>query len=217
MKYLGWCAVLSCVVGWADSVVVWAQAPAVTRTEDVIYARPDGTALTLDVFTPKEKANGAAIIQVISGGWYSSHNSIPADGNPVFLRRGYTVFAVVHRSNPRFSIQEAVADLNRAVRFIRHNAARYKIDPQRIGITGGSAGGHLSLIIGTAGSEGNPKANDPVERASKSSPGRGLLLPANRLSELGVEGLPCDEVRRPCPASRPPSSFTTSTREFTRL
>ena len=190
MKYLGWCAVLSCVVGWADSVVVWAQAPAVTRTEDVIYARPDGTALTLDVFTPKEKANGAAIIQVISGGWYSSHNSIPADGNPVFLRRGYTVFAVVHRSNPRFSIQEAVADLNRAVRFIRHNAARYKIDPQRIGITGGSAGGHLSLIIGTAGSEGNPKANDPVERASSRVQAVACFFPPTDFLNWGSKDFP---------------------------
>jgi acetyl esterase/lipase len=154
-------------VGWADTVAVWGQAPsAVTRTEDVIYGRRDGTALTLDVFTPKEKANGAAIIQVISGGWFSSHGAISGNGYPVFADRGYTVFAVVHRSNPRFTIQDAVADLNRAVRFIRTNATRYKIDPERLGITGGSAGGHLSLMIGTAGSEGASPAPDPVERAS---------------------------------------------------
>ena len=50
---------------------------AVTRTEDVIYARKFGTALTLDVFSPKQAegkpGNGAAVIFVVSGGWYSSH------------------------------------------------------------------------------------------------------------------------------------------------
>jgi acetyl esterase/lipase len=52
------------------------------------------------------------------------------------------------------------------VRFIRHNAARYGVDPNRLGITGGSAGGHLSLTMGTQGGPGDPKAKDPVDRES---------------------------------------------------
>ncbi|MBI2806473.1 MAG: alpha/beta hydrolase [Planctomycetes bacterium] len=141
-----------------------------TRTKDVIYGRKFGTALTLDVFTPKKGANGAAVVMVVSGGWFSDPNSI---NSPIFrqlfgepLKRGYTVFAVVHASQPRFTIPEAIADVNRSIRFIRHHAKNYKIDPDRIGITGGSAGGHLSLMQGTAGDPGNPKALDPVERAS---------------------------------------------------
>jgi len=63
------------------------------------------------------------------------------------LDRGYTVFAVVHGSQPRFTVPEIVADLNRAIRFIRHHAGTYGIDPQRLGITGAFAGGHLSLSI----------------------------------------------------------------------
>jgi acetyl esterase/lipase len=107
-----------------------------TRREDVIYGRKDGMALTMDVITPK-KANGAAVVWVISGGFFSAHEAI----NPVFvqelLKRGYTVFAVVHGSQPRYNIQDAVADLNHSVRYIRYHAKEFKIDPQRIGITGG--------------------------------------------------------------------------------
>src|SRR5438105_795301 len=89
-----------------------------TRQEDVIYGRKYGMALTMDVFTPKQNANGAAAILVMSGGWVSSHDQI----QPVFVaplvKRGYTTFAVVHGSQPKFTIPECVADLNRAVRYI---------------------------------------------------------------------------------------------------
>lgn len=137
-----------------------------TRTEDVIYGRKFGTALTLDVFTPKENANGAAIVWVVSGGWYSSHDAVNAGAIGEYLKRGYTVFAVVHGSQPKYTIPEVLEDMHRAVRFIRSRAAEYKIDPDRIGITGGSAGGHLSLMQGTAGTAGNPNAKDPVDKFS---------------------------------------------------
>jgi acetyl esterase/lipase len=140
-----------------------------TRTEDVIYGRKFGMALTFDVFTPKQNANGAAVIAVMSGGWFSDHDWVGTIGQVYtneLVKRGYTVFAVVHGSQPRFTIPEAVADMNRAVRFIRAHAKDYKIDADRIGITGGSAGGHLSLMQGTAGDTGDPKAKDPIDRVS---------------------------------------------------
>src|SRR3954451_9170553 len=96
-----------------------------TRTEDVIYGRKFGTALTMDVFRPKSGANGAAIVSVVSGGWFSSHDQAPRK----FGGGGYTMFAVVHGSQPRYTIVDAVADINRAVRFIRFHAKDYGIDP----------------------------------------------------------------------------------------
>ena len=67
------------------------------RTEDVIYGRKFGTALTLDVFQPP-KPNGVGILFMVSGGWFSAHENI----NPPFyrplLQRGYTVFASMARS-----------------------------------------------------------------------------------------------------------------------
>jgi acetyl esterase/lipase len=76
------------------------------------------------------------------------------------------VFSVYHGSAPRFKVPDAVADVREAIRHIRANAASYGIDPQRIGVTGGSAGGHLSLMLGMSGDAGDPSANDPVQRAS---------------------------------------------------
>ena len=161
MKRVLFLGLLLLSVGWA-----WAQTNVdFTRTEDVIYGRKFGTALTLDVFQPRP-ANGVGIILMVSGGWFSSHESINADYFRALLNRGYTVFAVVHGSQPKFVITEIVPDINRAVRFIRHNAAHYGVDPNRLGITGGSAGGHLSLTMGTQGGPGDANAKDLVDRES---------------------------------------------------
>ena len=162
---------------WLCLMVTFALAPvtliadeSVTRTEDVIYGRKFGTALTLDVFSPKKPegkpGNGAAVIFVVSGGWFSSHEAINQGFINEFLNHGYTGFAVVHGSQPKFTILEIVDDMHRAVRFIRSRATFYQIDPERMGIFGASAGGHLSLMQGTAGTPGNPDATDLVERES---------------------------------------------------
>jgi acetyl esterase/lipase len=137
--------------------------------KEVIYGRKYGIALTMDVFTPQTVANGAGVIVVMSGGWNSDHSAItPTLPNLILplLEKGYTTFAVVHGSNPKFSLPEMIEDLHRAVRFIRHGAREFRIDPERLGITGASAGGHLALMQGCAGKEGNPKTADSVEGES---------------------------------------------------
>lgn len=159
-----------------------------TRTEDVVYGRKYGSALTLDVFTPKENANGAAVVFVMSGGWFSSHEAINPLMFATHLGRGYTVFAVVHGSQPRYTIPEILPDMHRAVRFIRYHAADYKIDPDRIGITGGSAGGHLSLMQGTAGDKGNPDAKDPVDRVSSRVQAVACFFPPTDFLNYGQPG-----------------------------
>src|SRR5262249_30363964 len=102
-----------------------ADTPPFDRKIDVVYGRKHGMALTMDVFTPTANANGAAIVWIVSGGWFSAHGAINPRMIDEFLKRGYTVFAVVHGSQPRFTIPEITEDLNRAVRFIRHNAKEY--------------------------------------------------------------------------------------------
>jgi acetyl esterase/lipase len=164
------------------------DAPAFTRTEDVVYGRKFGVALTLDVFKPKENANGIGIIYIVSGGWVSSHDSIGAGGMFPYLRKGYTVFAVVHGCQPKFTIPEITQDLNRAVRFIRFHAADYGVDPDALGITGGSAGGHLSLMQGTAGDAGDPKAKDPIDRVSSRVQAVACFYPPTDFLNYGKEG-----------------------------
>jgi acetyl esterase/lipase len=162
--------------------------PNYTRTEDVIYGRKYGMALVMDVFAPKEKANGKGIIFCVSGGWFSSKESINPAFIQEFLNRGYTVFAVCHGSQPKFTIPEVLEDMHRAVRFIKANAKKYTIDPEKLGIAGGSAGGHLSLMQGTAPKPGNPKATDPVERESSKVAAVACFFPPTDFLNYGEPG-----------------------------
>ncbi len=162
--------------------------PIYTRTEDVVYGRKHGLAMTMDVLTPKENANGAAVIWVISGGWFSAKEAINPGFVEELLKRGYTVFAVVHGSQPKFTIPEAVADMKRSVRYIRAHAEKYKIDPNRIGVTGASAGGHLSLMLGTDSDEGNAKAGDPIDRVSCRVQAVACFFPPTDFLNYGKEG-----------------------------
>jgi acetyl esterase/lipase len=158
------------------------------RLQDVIYGRKYGTALTMDQFRPTGKANGAAVVLVVSGGWFSNHAGVNPAAAAEFTRRGYNVFAVVHGSQPKYAIPEILEDMHRAIRFIRHHAKQYGIDPERIGITGGSAGGHLSLMQGTAGKPGDPKAKDPVDRASSRVRAVACFFPPTDFLNWGEEG-----------------------------
>ena len=158
-----------------------------TRTEDVIYGRKFGTALTLDVFQP-EKPNKCAVIFMVSGGFFSSHDAINVKFYAPFLERGYTVFAVVHGSQPRFHIPEITQDIHRAVRFIRHNASKYGIDANKFGISGASAGGHLSLTMGTQGGPGKAEAKDPVDRESSAVQAVACFFPPTDFLNWGKPG-----------------------------
>jgi len=175
---LGWLAVVS---------AAHAQDRKLTRTEDVIYGRVSGTALTLDVFRP-ENPNGVGVIYVISGGWFSAHEFIAAKIFQPILNRGYTVFAVVHGSNPRFHIPEIFAQMERSVRYIRHHAREYGIDPDRLGVCGGSAGGHLSLLLATRGGPGKPDAQDPVDRKSSAVQAVACFFPPTDFLNYGTNG-----------------------------
>jgi len=135
------------------------------RIRDVIYGRRAGLALTMDVFRPA-KQNGAAVVFIVSGGFASAPQRI----SPVFademLKRGYTVLAVIHASQPKFTVPEMREDVLRAVRFIRHHAREYGIDPEKIGASGASSGGLMALLLSTTATDGDPRAEDPVERTS---------------------------------------------------
>jgi acetyl esterase/lipase len=174
-----------------------------TRRDEVIYGRKFGMALTMDVFAPREKANGAGVIWVASGGWFSAREAVNVDFLRELIARGYTVFAVVHGSQPKYTIPEAIADMNLSVRYIRSHAADFQIDPGRIGVTGGSAGGHLSLMLGTAGDAGDPNAKDAVGRASSRVQAVACFFPPTDFLNYGTPGFawlnrgPKDAFRAP--------------------
>ena len=136
-----------------QSKTSYAQLDTVSIIPDVVYGHKDGMALTFDVFRPKENANGTGILFMVSGGWVSGWTE-PKQIVPMFkhlLDRGYTVIAVRHGSSPRYVVPECVSDVQLALSFISKQAANWQIDPKRLGVFGFSAGGHLSLMLGTVG------------------------------------------------------------------
>lgn len=158
-----WILAICGIAGWLAEAGT--ERPTYQRTSDIIYGRKHGTALTLDLFRPTQ-TNGCALVFVVSGGFFSSREAI----NPPFygplLQRGYVVAAVVHGSQPKFQIPEIEQDIHRAIRWLRHNAATLGFQPDKIGILGASAGGHLSLMMGVRGGLGDPKARDVIDRGS---------------------------------------------------
>ncbi len=144
-----------------------------TISTDHIYGHKAGMALTFDTIRPTQNANGVGLLLMVSGGWVSQYfdldqamkDSAQSGGRfTTLIDKGYTLFMVRHGSSPYFKVPDAVEDVRRAVRFIRLNAADFGIDPDRLGVYGASAGGHLSLMLGTTQDEGDPNADDPVLR-----------------------------------------------------
>lgn len=138
----------------------------VAITPDVVYGHKDGMALTFDVFQPSEKPNGVGVLFMVSGGWVSTWTE-PKNLTPLFsplLKSGYTVIAVRHGSSPRYVVPECVADVQLALTFVADHASQWKIDKDRLGVFGFSAGGHLSLMLGTAG--GIRQGDSPIARVA---------------------------------------------------
>lgn len=165
----------------------------VRRTEDVIYGRKSGLALTMDVFQPA-KQNGCGLLFLVNGGWLSSKATpnmvtIRPDDYRVYLERGYTVFAVVTSSQPKFTIAEQIEDVLRAVRFVRKNAAQYGVRPDRLGALGSSSGGHLTLSIAARGGAGKSDSPDPVERERSAVQAAACFFPPTDFLNYGSEGV----------------------------
>jgi acetyl esterase/lipase len=162
---------LSITLALILTVCASAQVMVQAQTEivpDVVYGHKDGLAMTFDVIKPKANANGATVIFMVSGGWVSNYNP-PQQTATRFkdlLDKGFTLIAVRHGSSPKYLIPEIVSDVRRAVRFIRHNAKQWGVDPNRLGVFGGSAGGHLALVLGTASDNGAPNAKEDFMKES---------------------------------------------------
>jgi acetyl esterase/lipase len=130
---------------------------------DVVYGHKDGMALTFDVFTPKENAKGIGLLFMVSGGWVSAW-APPEQSINLFrpmIDAGYTVLAVRHGSSPRYVVPEVVADVKLALDYVGKHADDLQIDRKKLGVFGFSAGGHLSLILGT---QSNDQSTDEAPR-----------------------------------------------------
>jgi len=153
---------------------------------------------SLTVFTPPPgKVNGAAVI-VAAGGGHRELVFNPEGVEPAqFLAQlGVTAFALKYRlfrePGSKYTIANTAEDIRRAMRVVRARAAEWKIDPDRIGVMGWSAGGEVAALVAYPPVGGDPAAVDPVERVSARPDFEILIYP-------GPLGIP-DTV----PANAPP-------------
>lgn len=154
----------------ADPLLLWPEgAPGALgeRAED----RPTLTPYLAD----PSRATGAAIVICPGGGYGGLAGHEGHDYALWFNQQGISAFVLRYRLGSHgYRHPIMLQDAARAVRWVRHHAAGWSIDPQRIGIIGSSAGGHLASTLVTQFDAGQPDAVDPVERHS-SRPDLGIL------------------------------------------
>ena len=136
---------------------------------DIEFANPDNQHLQVNLARPKSGDGLLPAVVCIHGGGFRAGKRESYDRLCVTLaERGYVAITVTYRLAPAYPFPAAVLDCKAAVRWLRANAAKYHVDPARIGVTGGSAGGHLAQFLGvTAGvkefeGEGNPDQSSAV-------------------------------------------------------
>ena len=152
------------------------------QTQNVVYGESHGIGLIMDIFVPKEKKNGLAVIDVISGAWYSDRGKIRdhelTQAFKIFCGKGYTVFAIRPGSITKFSGLEMRSNLNTGIRWVKDHASEYGVDPNRLGIMGASAGGHLASLAAVT-AEDETTAN-------------GKVIPSTRVKAVAVFFPPTD-------------------------
>jgi acetyl esterase/lipase len=138
---------------------------------DVVYSQVasrgfQNVALKMDLLVPQNKAKKPALIYVTGGGFINANRANAIQERLRIAEAGYVVASINYRVAPTSRFPQPLEDVKSAVRFLRANAARFGVDPERIGIMGGSAGGYLAAFAAaTSGS----KAFDAGENLGVSS------------------------------------------------
>jgi acetyl esterase/lipase len=153
---------VSCVLICLFGVSAAAHQMPYSQRENVVYGEADGVGLVMDIFTTTRDGNGLGIIDVISGAWHSDRSKIRdharAQTFQILCGKGYTVFAVRPGSITKFSAPEMLAHINDGIHWVKEHADDYKIDRDRLGLMGASAGGHLACLAAVTAKDGKADA-----------------------------------------------------------
>ena len=144
---------------------VLARTPA---QDGITYGEASGETLTMDYYAPTGSGPHPVAIIIHGGGFVegTSKNGSEAYCADFLAPAGYAVFSINYRLAPKYPYPAMLQDVERAVRFIRHNVSQWNADPKRIALVGGSAGGYLSNMAGLLNPPGDKSAVDPVDRES---------------------------------------------------
>jgi pectinesterase len=139
---------------------------------DIVYATYGERKVMLDLYLPKQPGAGKipCIVVIHGGGWRSGDKTRFAALAGELAGRGFAAACIGYRLLPEVEFPAPVMDCKAAVRWVRANAAKHGIDPDRIGAIGGSAGAHLAAMLGTSSGEarlegegGNPGVSSRVQ------------------------------------------------------
>ncbi len=138
------------------------------RERNLVYAESHGVGLLVDVFTPKEKSNGLAIVDVVSGAWHSDAGKLRdherAQMFNIYCSRGFTVFGIRPGSVTKFTGAEMLDHVKQGIRYAKSRADELGFDPDRMGIVGASAGGHLALLATVRAEDGKADSKDALKK-----------------------------------------------------
>ena len=145
---------------------------AIRVIKDLPYANYDGRVLRLDLFIPDDvPAPRPTIMWVRGGGWSEVDKNVDHPGE-FLAQHGFVAANIEYRSSREVIAPGNVHDCKAAVRWLRANAGAYGIDPNRIGVYGGSAGGHLVALLAVTmgvkeleGNGGNANVSSAVQAA----------------------------------------------------
>jgi acetyl esterase/lipase len=157
----------ACLLAWIPALGLPAQSPQVNPTHADVAYDDEHPAQQLDVYLAASDRPTPVMIFIHGGGWRGgSKKHVPA-----WLKSGvadgwFSVVSVEYRFTDVAPHPAQTADCLRAIQFVRANAQRWNIDPQHIGVTGGSAGGHLTLWVALHDDAADAESGDPVERQS---------------------------------------------------
>jgi acetyl esterase/lipase len=157
-------------------VVVWPlhggdDKDKIKTAKNIVYGKGDDVDLELDLAMPaKGKGPFPAVVCIHGGGWQGGSRKQMSNLTEVLAKENFVAVTISYRFAPKYKFPAQIEDCKAAVRFLRANAAKYNIDPDRIGAVGFSAGAHLSCLLGTAdekagleGKGGNPKQSSRVQ------------------------------------------------------
>ena len=165
---------------------------------NLVYATYGERDLTLDLYRPKDgRGPFPAVVFIHGGGWYKGDPASYTAMAQQLASQGYITLNIFYRLSGEAPFPAAIHDCKAAVRWARAHASTFRIDPERIGSVGGSAGGHLSGLLGTSG---NVKSlNKASQYADFSSAIQACVVMAGTMdltAERNLESMRSDPRRR---------------------
>lgn len=159
---------------------LWAAEESYDLIPDQVYVERESGPLKADVYVPQGDGPFPAMIVVHGGAWATGTKQQLAGIAQGLAKQGYTTAAISYRLAPQDKFPSQVYDCQAAVRWLRANADKFKLDPERIGGYGYSAGGHLVAMLGT------------LDDDDFQEPGLAKNVPSARLQVVVAGGAPCD-------------------------